>query len=141
MTEEKPEVEPPHKLFGERLQQLMDERKLKVPDLVRKTGFTFVSCQKWKRGQAYPRPQAMIKLAKALEVDVDDLTNLRRELPTSPLVYGEATDVDKKYARIKQLETLVAQHQFEIEKMESLILMYQTEVRQLKDEIIKDFST
>ena len=75
----------PDEAFGERLKALQKQAGLTNEALARKIGTGLRNVQRWRAAEAAPRLDALIDLADALEVSLDDLVG-RAAPATSPSV-------------------------------------------------------
>lgn len=73
--------------FGERLKALQKDAGLTNEQLARRIGTGLRNVQRWRSAQAAPRLDALVDLADALQVSLDELVG--RQFPTAPGVAAE----------------------------------------------------
>lgn len=72
--------------FAEKITVLRAERKMGVRELGRAVGVTGMHISNLEKGKSSPSPELVVKLAKALEANVDELLFLANQV--SPEVIG-----------------------------------------------------
>lgn len=94
--------------FGRRVYRLMTEKGMRQSDLARASDLTRDSISQYVRGQQFPSPHSLGKLAKALEVEPDDLlpnhmhAAIREDSPTLEFKISSA-DSRKALLRVNRL--------------------------------------
>lgn len=94
----------------ERMQKLMHEKNIRQVDLANITGNSKVSVSKWMRGEAIPKAQALIEIAKALGTTQEWLLN-GEETPShlnhhNVVVWDESTPLSADEVEIAFYKTM-----------------------------------
>lgn len=73
-------------MFYEKLEKLVNERKMNMNKLAKNAGFSQASTDRWKKG-SLPNTDALIKICKYLNVSADYLLDLEEKAP--PLIISD----------------------------------------------------
>lgn len=91
------------KNFGARVEQLLEERQIKVMDFIQSTGISNQALYDWKRRQQAPNARTALKVAQFFGVTVEYLLTGETSNPL------QAT-VDELQAQLKQIREFVLEH-------------------------------
>lgn len=67
-------------MFYEKLEKLVEEKKINMNKLAKNAGFSQASTDRWKKG-SLPNTDALIKICRYLNVSADYLLDLEEEAP------------------------------------------------------------
>ena len=91
------------KNFGARVEQLIEERHIKVTDFIEHAGISKQSLYDWKRRGQAPNARLALRIAKYFGVTVEYLLTGETSNPL------QAT-VDELHAQLKQIREFVLEH-------------------------------
>lgn len=91
--------------FGVRVTQFRERQHLSITQLASLLGVDYMQVSRYEKGQSLPSLETAIRLAKILQVSLDELTG--SELPPGPV---ELTN-SRLFERMRQLDQLPADRQ------------------------------
>ncbi len=108
--------------FGPRLKRLREQRELSLTELSRLLGIDYMQVYRYEKGLNLPSLETAIRLAKILQVSIDDLVTGRAhsEPPKikSVRIFERMRELDqlpkdKQALALQILDTVIAQHELQ----------------------------
>ena len=94
--------------FGVRVTQLRERRKLSITQLAGLLGVDYMQVSRYEKGQSLPSLDTAVRLARALEVSLDQLaTGSEAPEPPPPPLFRNARLLE----RMRQLDAIPAERQ------------------------------
>ncbi|MCL5244330.1 helix-turn-helix domain-containing protein [Cellulophaga sp. 20_2_10] len=107
--------------LGDKLKKLRAERNLNLIELDKIYGVSYVQIGRYENNKAKPSAKTIFKLANALNIGIEELTN--------KLIYTTNSDdpdfknLDAKYTKLKNLEVISKESKNAIEKIFDLVIL------------------
>ncbi|APU11611.1 helix-turn-helix transcriptional regulator [Cellulophaga lytica] len=107
--------------IGERLKELRTLRGLTLVELEDKSGVSFVQIGRYENNKAKPSAKTIFKLANALNIGIEELTN--KLIHTTNSDDPDFIKLDAKYTKLKNLEVISKESKNAIEKIFDLVIL------------------